>query len=87
MGLINITKSHATEVCLWFCREKFTQKTVHTKSIGFSWNYKYLKDNDLFPQISYRNNGASKSRGDKCFDSTIVIGYLFISYTNWNLQK
>ena len=39
------------------------------------------------PQFFCQTNGAKRKNGDRCFDWKIVIGYIVINYTNFNLQK
>lgn len=48
-------------------------------------NYKTSwKENGNKPRISFHTNGAIKSRPeDTCFDSTLIIGYTIVSYTNF----
>lgn len=50
-------------------------------------NYKKdWKENGTKPLLSYRNNGGKEKYGDNCFDSTLIIGYTVISYTNYGLN-
>ena len=50
-------------------------------------NYKKVwKDVGNKPRLSFRTNGARKRKGDKCLDVNIIIGYIVINYTNFNLQ-
>jgi hypothetical protein len=39
------------------------------------------------PRLCLHNNGAKRSRGDSCFDISLIVGYTVISYTNFNLQR
>lgn len=50
-------------------------------------NYKKVwKENGIKPQFSFRTNGASKRRGDKCLDCTLIIGYTILNYVNFALN-
>lgn len=57
------------------------------KSISFNWVRKGWKEVGNKPRITFHENGGRKKNGDKCFDCTLCIGYLLLSYTNWNIQK
>ena len=51
-------------------------------------NYKESwKENGNKPRISRHHNGAKRSKGDKCFDISLVVGSTVFNYTNWDLQK
>jgi hypothetical protein len=39
------------------------------------------------PRLCLHHNGAKRSRGDSCFDISLIVGYTVISYTNFNLQR
>lgn len=50
-------------------------------------NYKNSWKNQGGPQFFFQTNGARRKNGDNCFDAKLVIGYIVINYTNFNLQK
>lgn len=45
------------------------------------------KKNGVKPTIKAHNNGAKRKNGDTCFDCTLILGYIVISYTNFDLQR
>lgn len=50
-------------------------------------NYKEpWREHGIKPHIRFGTNGAKKKNGDYCLDVTFVIGYILISYTNYDLQ-
>jgi len=53
------------------------------KYIGLK-NYRKYWDK---PRFNIDHNGAKRSKGDKCFDFYICLGYLKFSYTNFDLQR
>lgn len=57
----------------WFCKGN--------RYIGLR-NYRQYWDKPCF---YIGTNGAKRSKGDKCFDFNICLGYLKFSYTNFNL--
>jgi len=39
------------------------------------------------PRLSFHDNGGRRSNMDSCFDCTLILGTLCLSYTNWNLSN
>lgn len=39
------------------------------------------------PRINFHTNGAKKRYGDTCLDVQLILGYIIITYTNFNLQE
>lgn len=65
--------------------EKWWDKdTKYFSIINFK---KSWKENGKKPRICFHHNGAKRSKGDKCFDASLIVGYTIFNYTNWNLQK
>ena len=51
-------------------------------------NYrKAWKENGNKPRLCIHHNSAKRSKGDTCFDISLIIGYTVINYTNFNLQR
>lgn len=48
---------------------------------------KSWKGNGIKPRISFHHNRAKRSKGDKCFDVNLIVGYTIFNYTNWDLQN
>ena len=48
---------------------------------------KSWKHNGNGRQFFIHENKGRRNRGDSCFDLTIAIGYIIITYTNFNLQE
>lgn len=45
------------------------------------------KENGIKPKLKFYHNGAKRSKGDRCFDANLIIGYTIFNYTNWDIQK
>lgn len=45
------------------------------------------KKNKIKPAFKIGTNGARRSKGDTCLDCHIILGYLVINYTDFNLQR
>ncbi len=39
------------------------------------------------PRFCIFTNGGKRSKGDKCYDWTMILGYTIFNYTNFDLQK
>ena len=39
------------------------------------------------PRLLLHHNGAKRKNGDKCFDISLIIGYMVFNYTNFDLQR
>lgn len=51
-------------------------------------NYKEAwTENGIKPAFKLHTNGAKRRNGDTCYDWTLIIGYIDINYTNFNLQR
>ena len=50
-------------------------------------NYRESWKDQGGPLFCIHTNGAKRKNGDTCFDFTIIIGYILINYTNFNLQR
>lgn len=44
------------------------------------------KQNNIKPKLSFKTNGAKKSKGDKWLDVSLTVGYIVFNYVNFNLQ-
>jgi hypothetical protein len=69
---------------VWFSRAG--KHSQHSKCISVSWLRKPWIQNGNKPRICTHYNGAVKGV-DSCYDRSWIIGYLIISYTNWNYSK
>lgn len=39
------------------------------------------------PRLHIHHNGGKRKNGDKCFDVSLIVGYVIFNYTNFDLQK
>lgn len=58
-----------------------------TKCFSIRNHKEAWKKSGTKPRVDFHHNGAKRSKGDKCFDVSLVIGYTIFNYTNWDLQK
>jgi hypothetical protein len=65
--------------------EKWWDK--NTKSFSIINYKKAWKESGNKPRVDFHTNGAKRSKVDRCFDATLVIGYTIFNYTNWDIQK
>ena len=63
----------------WFCGETKLIQIINYKRV---W-----KEVGNPPRISFRTNGARRSKGDRCLDVQLIIGYTIFNYCNFNLQR
>jgi hypothetical protein len=59
----------------------------NSKSFSIINYKKSWKENGNKPRIAFHTNGAKRSKGDKCLDVNLILGYTIFSYTNWDLQN
>ena len=74
-------------ITIWFSKKKFSNNTSDSKLISIHWAYAALKNNTHFPRFDITHNGAKRKNGDTCLDTSLRLGYLFITYTDFDLQK
>lgn len=84
--LFHIDISNGLTVWFWRSKDKYNQ-IYHARSVYFKWYRKTWKANNVKPMYRITNNGAKRKNKDSCFDMNIYIGYLIISYTNWNFNR
>lgn len=53
-----------------------------TKSISINAEHK-----EWTPRIAFHENGGRRKNKDSCFDCTLILGTICMSYTNWSLQR
>ena len=52
------------------------------------YNYKQeWKSIGKKPKLKLMSNGAKRKRGDKCLDVILILGYIVVNYTDFNLQR
>ena len=52
------------------------------------YNYKQeWKSIGKKPKLELMSNGAKRKRGDKCLDVILILGYIVVNYTDFNLQR
>jgi hypothetical protein len=71
---------------VWFNRMTCNGKQFHSKSFSIDNHRKAWIENGNKPRIVFHENGGRRKQGDKCFDVTLILGYILINYTNWQLQ-
>ena len=87
MKLFEIERTTKDCNTIWFYRKRRDNGTkYHSRSVSFSWHRKIWKRNKIRPMYKITNNGAKKSNGDSCFDTSLYLGYAVFGYTNWSFN-